>query len=70
MPRLMPVQVDDGGGNILRKRIEDLGVSIHTSKSTTEIVSEQGKVHKMLFADGSELQTDMIVFSAGYSPAR
>ncbi|OKH30075.1 nitrite reductase large subunit [Calothrix sp. HK-06] len=68
MPRLMPVQVDDGGGNILRKRIEDLGVSIHTSKSTTEIVSEQGKVHKMLFADGSELQTDMIVFSAGIRP--
>ncbi|BDA67604.1 nitrite reductase [NAD(P)H], large subunit [Rivularia sp. IAM M-261] len=68
MPRLMPVQVDDGGGSVLRKRIEDLGVSIHTSKSTTEIVSEQGKVHKMLFADGSELQTDMIVFSAGIRP--
>lgn len=68
MPRLMPVQVDDGGGAVLRKRIEDLGVSIHTSKSTTEIVNEQGKVYKMLFADGSELQTDMIVFSAGIRP--
>lgn len=68
MPRLMPVQVDDTGGQVLRKQIEDLGVHIHTSKSTTEIVSEQGKVDKMLFADGSELQTDMIVFSAGIRP--
>lgn len=66
--RLMPVQVDDAGGAILRSKIEELGVSVHTSKSTTEIVSEDGKVAKMLFADGSELATDMIVFSAGIRP--
>lgn len=68
MPRLMPVQVDDAGGCILQKKIEELGVNIHTNKSTTEIVSEDNKVQKMLFADGSELQTDMIVFSAGIRP--
>ncbi|MEG4232895.1 nitrite reductase large subunit NirB [Microcoleus sp. Pol11C3] len=67
-PRLMPVQVDDMGGAILRSKIEELGVSVHTSKSTTEIVSEDGKVTKMLFADGSELATGMIVFSAGIRP--
>ena len=67
-PRLMPVQVDEVGGAILRSKIEELGVSVHTSKSTTEIVSENGKVTKMLFADGSELATDMIVFSAGIRP--
>ncbi len=67
-PRLMPVQVDDAGGAILRNKIEELGVSVHTSKSTTEIVNEDGKVTKMLFADGSELATDMIVFSAGIRP--
>lgn len=67
-PRLMPVQVDEAGGAILRTKIEALGVSIHTSKSTTDIVSQDGKVAKMLFADGSELETDMIVFSAGIRP--
>ncbi len=67
-PRLMPVQIDDAGGTILRNKIEALGVSVHTSKSTTEIISEDGKVVKMLFADGSELETDMIVFSAGIRP--
>ncbi len=67
-PRLMPVQIDDAGGNILRAKIEALGISVHTSKSTTEIVSKNGKVTKMLFTDGSELPTDIIVFSAGIRP--
>ncbi|HEY9611676.1 nitrite reductase large subunit NirB [Allocoleopsis sp.] len=66
--RLMPVQIDDAGGAILRSKIEALGVSVHTSKSTSQIVSEDGKIAKMLFADGSELETDMIVFSTGIRP--
>ncbi|MBD3882483.1 nitrite reductase large subunit [Phormidium tenue FACHB-886] len=67
--RLMPVQVDDVGGAVLKRKIEELGVSVHTSTATTEIsADESGAVHKMLFADGSELQTDMIVFSAGIRP--
>lgn len=67
-PRLMPVQIDEVGGKILRDKIEELGVKVHTSKSTVEIVSENGKLVKMLFADGSELATDTIVFSAGIRP--
>ncbi|HEY9704553.1 MAG TPA: FAD-dependent oxidoreductase, partial [Allocoleopsis sp.] len=67
-PRLMPVQIDDGGGNVLRNKIEELNITVHLNKSTTEIVSENGKVTKMLFADGTELATDMIVFSAGIRP--
>ena len=66
--RLMPVQIDDAGGNVLRDKIAELGVSVNTSKSTTEIVSIDSKVTKMIFADGSELETDMIVFSAGIRP--
>ncbi len=67
-PRLMPVQVDDAGGTILKNKIEELGVTVHASKSTTAIVSENGRVTTMQFADGDELQTDMIVFSAGIHP--
>ncbi len=67
-PRLMPVQIDDVGGHVLKDQIEALGVKVHVNKSTTEIVNENGTVHKMVFADGSELQTDMIVFSAGIRP--
>jgi nitrite reductase (NADH) large subunit len=69
MPRLMPVQVDETGGETLRKKIEELGIDVHTGKSTTEILGDdQGRVHKMQFADGTELLTDMIVFSAGIRP--
>src|SRR3546814_8143088 len=68
----MAVQVDDGGGRLLRRKIEALGVTVHTQKSTSEIVdgdpSNGGARHKMKFADGSELETDMIVFSAGIRP--
>lgn len=67
-PRLMSVQIDETGGSLLRKKIEALGVQVHTGKSTTEIVAEDGRVSKMLFADGGELSTDLIVFSAGIRP--
>ncbi|HXU82020.1 MAG TPA: nitrite reductase large subunit NirB [Polyangia bacterium] len=67
-PRLMPLQVDEFGGAILRARIEELGVRVHTSKATTAIVSSPGWPTRMRFADGGELATDVIVFSAGIRP--
>lgn len=67
-PRLMAVQVDDLGGALLRQKIEALGIHVHTSKSTTEIVSHDNRVVRMRFDDGSELETDLIVFSAGVRP--
>lgn len=67
-PRLMAVQVDDGGGAILRSKIADLGVGVHTDKNTQQIVDGDSCVHRMEFADGDKLETDMIVFSAGIRP--
>jgi nitrite reductase (NADH) large subunit len=64
-PRLMAVQVDDGGGRVLRHKIEALGVQVHTQKNTIEIVDGEQARHRMVFADGTALETDMIVFSAG-----
>ncbi|MGB9991501.1 nitrite reductase large subunit NirB [Pseudoduganella rhizocola] len=67
-PRLMAVQVDDGGGRVLRNKIENLGVTVHTGKNTIAIVDGEGGTHRMQFADGTHLDTDMIVFSAGIRP--
>ncbi len=67
-PRLMAVQVDDGGGAMLRGKIEALGVSVHTQKNTQQIIDGDECVHKMCFADGEELETDLILFSAGIRP--
>lgn len=67
-PRLMAVQVDEGGGALLRRKIEDLGVSVHTQKNTQQIIDGEDCVHKLQFADGAELETDILVFSAGIRP--
>ena len=67
-PRLMAVQLDDSGGRLLRRKIEALGVSVHVSRQTKEIVSGTGCRHKLLFADGAVLETDITVFSAGIRP--
>ena len=67
-PRLMAVQVDDHGGRVLRAKIEELGVHVHTSHSTVRIEDGAEHRHRMMFEDGSHLDTDMIVFSAGIRP--
>ncbi len=67
-PRLMPVQLDDEGGAALKQRITDLGVQVHTGMQTQEIVAGEGCRHRMNFADGTHLETDLIVFSAGIRP--
>lgn len=67
-PRLMAVQLDEGGGKLLRSKIEGLGVSVHTEKNTKEIVAGEECRYRMNFADGSHLETDMILFSAGIRP--
>jgi nitrite reductase (NADH) large subunit len=72
--RLMPVQVDDGGGSVLRRRIEDLGVRVHTGMATTEVVAgrcaagETPRVAAMRFKEGDDLPVDIVVFSAGIRP--
>lgn len=67
-PRLMAVQLDEAGGALLRTKIEELGVEVHTGKNTTEIVKGKNCRYRMNFADGTFLETDMILFSAGIRP--
>ena len=67
-PRLMAVQLDEGGAAMLRRKISALGVTIHTSKNTQKIVDGDQAIHKMCFADGEELETDIVLFSAGIRP--
>src|SRR5687768_160196 len=67
-PRLMAVQVDEGGGGLLRSRIEALGVAVHTGKNTTRIEDGESARHRMQFADGGFLETDVVVISAGIRP--
>lgn len=68
---LMGVQLDNGGSNMLRRKIEALGVTVLTSKATQNIEALKNSEHRfrMQFADeGDHLDTDLIVFSAGIRP--
>jgi len=67
-PGLMGVQLDDGGSRMLRRKIEALGVRVHTGRNTQSIASGEQSALRMSFADGEHLDTDMIVFSAGIRP--
>ncbi|WP_305370892.1 nitrite reductase large subunit NirB [Photobacterium leiognathi] len=68
-PVLMAEQLDPQGGQQLRKKIEQLGVNVHTSKNTKEIIAAGEHARNTLqFADGTSLEVDFIVFSTGIRP--
>ncbi|WP_318464639.1 nitrite reductase large subunit NirB [Photobacterium leiognathi] len=68
-PELMAEQLDPQGGQQLRKKIEQLGVNVHTSKNTQEIIASGESARNTLqFADGTSLEVDFIVFSTGIRP--
>ena len=67
-PRLMPLQVDDGGGEALKRLIQGLGVDVRTSTATSKIVGHLGRVGRMEFAQGPALDVDVVVFAVGVRP--
>jgi len=62
-PRLMPLQVDEGGGALLRREILRLGLDVHCGVSVAGVEDD-----RVVLSDGSELPADIVVFSAGVRP--
>ncbi len=68
-PWLMPRQVDEGGGSVLKSHIEGLGLSVHAGAGVQEIVADdEGQVTGLRKPDGSLVQAQVVVFSAGIRP--
>ena len=67
-PRLMPVQVDDGGGAVLRDLVTGQGLSVRTGVSVDAVSTDRGRLVATL-SDGVELDADVVVFSAGIRAA-
>ncbi len=81
-PRLMPMQLDEAGGAILRRHVESLGLTVHTATRTERVEPRaDGSVGRMVFgADGAEpagepdgepgagIDVDVVVFAAGVRP--
>jgi nitrite reductase (NADH) large subunit len=73
-PHLMPQQIDPTGGEVLRSRIEDLGLTVHTATTVAEVhAGGDGRVGAVDLrpaggGDATRVEADMVVFSAGIRP--
>lgn len=74
-PRLMPAQVDEAGGDLLRRRIQALGVVVHTSTTLTSVMAgPEGVLDAVTLAPTDDpsatarLATETVVFAAGIRP--
>jgi nitrite reductase (NADH) large subunit len=68
-PYPMPQQLGEGGGRMLARWVEALGVDLHLGVTPTEFTAgDCGAVRALQLADGTELATDLVVFSAGVRP--
>ncbi|MEU6710087.1 nitrite reductase large subunit NirB [Nonomuraea sp. NPDC046802] len=66
---LMPRQVDEGGGALLKSHIEGLGLSVHAGAGVQEIVADAGgQVTGLRKPDGTLIEAQVVVFSAGIRP--
>jgi nitrite reductase (NADH) large subunit len=66
-PHLMPMQVDQAGGGILRRRIEDMGIAVHCATGVTGIAQDGGRL-RVDTAGELTFDTDLVVFAAGVRP--
>ncbi|HUQ56735.1 nitrite reductase large subunit NirB [Lentzea sp.] len=66
-PRLMPIQVDEGGAGLLKRLVEKLDLTVHTGTSASSIERDGTRLIAKL-ASGLELDLDVVVFSAGIRP--
>ncbi|MEU7928603.1 nitrite reductase large subunit NirB [Micromonospora sp. NPDC049107] len=68
-PRLMPVQVDQAGGAMLRRYVHDLGVRTHLGVATTAIrAGADGTVAALELSDGRVVDAELVVVAAGIRP--
>ncbi|MET9297872.1 nitrite reductase large subunit NirB [Micromonospora aurantiaca] len=68
-PRLMPVQVDEAGGAMLRRYVEELGVTPYLGVATTALrPGPDGSVAALDLADGRAVDAELVVVAAGIRP--
>jgi nitrite reductase (NADH) large subunit len=68
-PRLMAVQLDDGAGATLRRKVEALGIDVRVGAATSAVLTTpDGRARGLALGEGEELSADLVVFAAGIRP--
>jgi nitrite reductase (NADH) large subunit len=66
-PHLMSAQCDADAGAIIRAGVEALGITVHLSTLTGEVLGPD-RVRGVVLSDGRHLEADMLVLAAGIRP--
>jgi nitrite reductase (NADH) large subunit len=66
-PRLLPRQTDPVCSALLQTRLEQMGLSFYLGAASQEIIGEN-QVKGLLLEDGRQIETDLIIISAGVRP--
>jgi nitrite reductase (NADH) large subunit len=66
-PRILPRQMDEEGGQILQKKMEDMGFSFFLNGQSDEILGKE-KVEGLRLKDGRMIEGQMVIISAGVRP--
>ncbi len=68
-PRLLPRQMDVQGAALLQRTLERMGFRFHLHASARQIMGS-GQVEGLLLEDGTRIECDSILISAGVRPNR
>ncbi|WP_436398942.1 nitrite reductase large subunit NirB [Roseobacter sp. S98] len=68
MSHLMERQLDEAAGYLLRKSLEEKGITIRLQANSKEILGQDGKVKALMLDDGTELPCDLLVMAVGIRP--
>ena len=64
---LMNAQLDVEAGGVVRRSVEELGITVHTDAMATEVLGTD-RVTGVLLKDGRRLDCDLLVVAAGVRP--
>ena len=67
MPHLMETQLDAAGGQVLRRQLEQMGMTFHLGTATTAVLGDT-EVTGLAFKDGATLDCEMVVIATGVKP--
>ncbi len=67
MPSLMETQLDDRGGAMLQRQIEQMGIFIRCSRTIAAITGDD-QVRGVKLDDGTTIAADMVVLACGIRP--
>ncbi|WP_051063268.1 nitrite reductase large subunit NirB [Ilumatobacter nonamiensis] len=68
-PYPMPAQLGEGGGRMLARWVDSLGVQLHCGVAPDHFeAGASGTVERLVMSDGTEYPCDVVIFSAGVRP--